>query len=392
MNRCSEPAQSRLVIGLMSGTSADGIDAALTRITGCGLETRVEQLDFLFTPFPEDLRSAILRIAGGGQTTAGELCRLKTLLGIRYADACVALCRHAGVRPDQIGLVGCHGQTLWHIPRPEAYLGTELTGTLQIGEDACIAQRMGCPVVGDFRVRDMAAGGQGAPLVPYSEFLIYRRPDETVALQNIGGIGNLTILPAGGTLADVVAFDTGPGNMVMDALTWKFTDGAQRYDRGGALAASAQVSQRLLDWMLDDPYLQRRPPKTTGRERYGPDYVRTLLEQAQALGVSPVDTLATATCFTARTIALALRQSCRQLPQRLIVGGGGAWNDTLMSHLRELLPGCRVMTNEALGYSSDAKEAVAFAVLANEAYEGMCNNVPSATGAEQPVVMGKLSR
>lgn len=382
---------ARLVIGLMSGTSADGIDAVLTRISGWGRDTRVEQLSFLFTPFPAPVRAQILHVAGGGSVDAAELCRLKTLLGILYADACQALCRQAGVAPGEIDLVGSHGQTIWHIPSPQPYLGRTLSGTLQIGEDALIAQRLGCVVVGDFRVRDMAAGGQGAPLVPYTEFLLYRDSEQAVALQNIGGIGNVTILPANCTLDQVVAFDTGPGNMVMDALTQALTNGELAFDRGGALAARGRVHEGLLQWMMNDPYLDRVPPKTTGREVYGPAYVEALTAQARELGITLLDTLATATRFTAETIALGLNRFGGQTPQRLIVGGGGAWNETLMAHLRRLLPQCQVLRNEDLGYSSDAKEAVAFALLANEAVFGVCNNAPSATGAREPVVMGKIS-
>lgn len=381
----------RLVIGLMSGTSADGIDAALTRISGCGTETEVELVSFLFAPYPPAVREKVLAVAGGGRTDAEELCLLKTLLGKLYGETCLALCRQAGVSPDQVDLVGDHGQTIWHIPQPVGYLGRTLTGTLQIGEDAVIAQMMGCPVVGDFRVRDMAAGGQGAPLVPYTEWLLYRDPVRTVALQNIGGIGNVTILPAGCALAEVTAFDTGPGNMVMDALTRRLTGGRLLYDEGGRLAAAGTVSRPLLDWMLSDPYLEERPPKTTGREVYGEPYVLRLLAEAERLGVGLQDALATAARFTAEAVAVGLERFAPAMPERLIVGGGGSWNRTLLAHLRELLPGCQVVTNEDLGSSSDAKEAVAFAVLANEAVSGICNNAPAATGAKTPVVMGKLS-
>ena len=381
----------RLVIGLMSGTSADGIDAALTRISGCGTETRVELLHFLFAPFPPAVRERILRLAEGGETSTRELCLLKTLLGQLYGETCLALCRRAGIRPDQVDLVGNHGQTVWHIPQAEEYLGRSLTGTLQIGEDAVIAQAMGCPVVGDFRVRDMAAGGQGAPLVPYTEWLLYRDPAHTVALQNIGGIGNVTILPAGCELGEVTAFDTGPGNMVMDELTRRLTGGEMTYDEGGRLAAAGAVSGPLLDWMLSDPYLAKRPPKTTGREVYGEGYVRQLLARAEALGVGLRDALATATRFTAEAVAIGLERFAPAMPEQLVVGGGGSWNATLLAHLRERLPSCRVVTNEDLGFNSDAKEAVAFAILANEAVFGVCSNAPAATGADRPVVLGKLS-
>ena len=381
----------RLVIGLMSGTSADGIDAALTGISGCGTNTKAELRSFLFVPFPPAVREKILAVAGGEPVTAAEFCLLKTLLGKLYGEACLELCRHAGIEPSQVDLVGSHGQTFWHIPQPEEYLGRSLCGTLQAGEDALIAQAMGCPVVGDFRVRDMAAGGQGAPLVPYTEWLLYREEARTVALQNFGGIGNVTILPAGCALEEVVAFDTGPGNMVMDALTGRLTGGRMTYDQGGRLAAAGKISRPLLDWMLSDPYLAQKPPKTTGREVYGEGYVRRLLEAADRLGVGLQDALSTATRFTAEAAALGLKRFAPSPPERLAVGGGGSWNETLLSHLRECLPNCQVVTGEELGYSSDAKEAVAFAILANEAVFGSCNNAPAATGAKMPVVMGKLS-
>jgi anhydro-N-acetylmuramic acid kinase len=381
----------RLVIGLMSGTSADGIDAVLVCIHGCGTATKVRQIAFTCTPFSPDVRKRILHVAAGEPATAEEWCSLKTLLGSLYADCCETLCEKAGVPLSMIDLVGNHGQTIWHIPRETIYLDRPLRGTLQIGEDAVIAERLGCPVVGDFRVRDMAAGGQGAPLVPYTEYLLYRDEEKHVALQNIGGIGNVTILPAGGRLCDVTAFDTGPGNMIIDALTEKMTGGKMTYDEGGLLAAGGTVSDKLLAHMMDDPYLSLTPPKTTGREKYGPAYVKELLQMAEALHLPPADTLATATRFTAETIACGIRRFAPVMPDRMIVGGGGSKNRTLLRSLDRLLPDCEILTNEDLGLDSDAKEAIAFAVLANEAVFGICNNAPGATGAARPVVMGKLS-
>ena len=336
----------------MSGTSADGIDAALTRISGYGTATKAELASFLFTPFPPAVREAVLAVAGGRKTCAADFCRLKTLLGGLYAEACLALCRQAGIPTSQVDLVGSHGQTVWHIPQPEDYLGRTIAGTLQIGEDSVIAEAMGCPVVGDFRVRDMAAGGQGAPLVPYTEFLLYREEERTVALQNIGGIGNVTVLPAGCALEDVTAFDTGPGNMVMDALVQRLTDGRLTYDKGARLAAGGTVSKELLAWMLADPYLEKKPPKTTGREVYGEAYVARLLARADGLGVGLQDVLATATRFTAEAIAVGLDRFAPAPPERLVVGGGGSWNRTLLDHLRDCLPGCRVVTNEEVGRAS----------------------------------------
>ena len=377
---------SRLVVGLMSGTSADGIDAVLTRISGFGPATKVQQLGFYFQPFDPDTRRAILNICSGESGGTREVCLLSTHLGKLYADAVRQLLAITGI--DQIDLIGCHGQTVYHIPTETPYLTTTLRGTLQIGDPSYLAEEFRCPVVSDFRIRDMAAGGLGAPLVPYTEYLLYRSETEDVALQNIGGIGNITLLPAGCTLEDVVAFDTGPGNMVMDALASKITSGALSYDDGGRLAASGKVIPELLAWMLEDPYLVLQPPKTTGRESYGAAYVERLL----SFGKDPlVDVLATATAFTAQSIAHSLRTFAAKMPSRLIVAGGGSRNPTLLKFLRQALPEVRIQTQEDLGLDSDAKEAVAFAILANEALFGSCNNAPSATGAKHPVVMGRIN-
>lgn len=380
-----------LVIGLMSGTSADGIDAALCEIEGYGTDTKIKQVDFLFTPFPTEVRDKILWIASGNECNAEEICKLKALLGILYSDACRALCEHAGVSASEIDLVGNHGQTIWHIPKETEYLGRKITSTLQIGEDANIAEAMGCPVIGDFRVRDMAAGGQGAPLVPYTEFLLYRSETECVALQNIGGIGNITILPPACRLGEVTAFDTGPGNMVMDALIIHATRGRKQFDEGGEFAARGRVNEKLLNYMLSDTYLSKHLPKTTGREQYGPAYVDKILTFAEPLGMTDYDNVATATRFTAETIKIGIEKFAPVKPTKLIVGGGGSHNRILMKNIKDLLPDCKVCTCEDMGFSSDAKEAVAFALLAHEAAYGMTNNVTSVTGAKHPVVMGKIS-
>ncbi len=377
---------SRLVVGLMSGTSADGIDAVLTRITGHGFTTKIEQLGFYFQPFDDATRQAILDICGGEHGGTREVCLLGTHLGRLYAQAVRELLNQTGVK--KIDLIGSHGQTVYHIPEDTPYLSTTIRGTLQIGDPSYLAEEFGCPVVSDFRIRDMAAGGLGAPLVPYTEFLLYRSETEDVALQNIGGIGNVTLLPAGCTLEEVTAFDTGPGNMVMDALVSKLTDGKLSYDDGGRLAASGKVIPEMLAWMLTDPYLAKEPPKTTGREYFGKDYVETLL----SFGEYPlVDILTTATAFTAQSIALSLRRFAPRMPARLVVGGGGSRNPTLLAFLQEALPDSQVQTQEDLGLDSDAKEAVAFALLANETLFGVCNNAPSATGAKHGVVMGRIN-
>ena len=382
---------SRLVIGLMSGTSADGVDAALCRITGHGTATKVEQLGFVFDPFDTRVREEILRLAGGQEATAADFCRINFLLGRLYAETSLRLCRECGVEPKDIDLVGSHGQTLWHIPQPETYLGQTFRSTLQLGECSVLTETFGCPVVGDFRVRDVAAGGLGAPLVPYSEYLIYRSETKCIALQNIGGIGNITCLPPACKPEEVFAFDTGPGNMVMDAVYGAITHGEKRFDEGGAFAAKGRVHQPLLNLMMDDEYIRRQPPKTTGREYYGPAYVERIMVEAKAQHLTDEDLMATVTAFTAATIAYSVEHFFPVKPDELIIGGGGSMNATLLKDIATALPACKVMTNEQLGYDSNAKEAVAFAVLANEAIFAGCNNMPSVTGATKGVVMGKIS-
>ena len=385
--------ETKYIIGLMSGTSVDGMDAALIQLTGCDTHTRVRQLAFITLPYTAAVEERILQIAGGQPCSSEELCLMSFLLGQLSVEACLAVCREAGLSPEEVDLVGSHGQTVWHAPHAQNYLGYSVRGTLQIGEPSLIAEALGCPVVSDFRVRDMAAGGQGAPLVPYTEYLLYRDPERDIALQNIGGIGNITWLPKNYALSDVFAFDTGPGNMVMNALAFRLTDGKLRFDQDGRLAAKGRVSKPLLQWMLEsDPCLPLPPPKTTGREQYGSAYLEALLQQAQSLQVSLADTLSTATAFTAACIAENAKRFLPRLPDRLIVGGGGSCNPTLMQMLRQALPTVEVLRGEDLGLDSNAKEAVAFAVLANEALYGLAGNAPGATGAAHPVVLGKISQ
>ncbi|MBQ8082153.1 MAG: anhydro-N-acetylmuramic acid kinase [Clostridia bacterium] len=378
------------VIGLMSGTSADGLDAVLTEIEEGKEGLSVRQLGFVSLPYSQEERAEILKLAEGREGGSKELCLFNFWLGRRSLAACQAVCQAAGIAPEKVDLVGSHGQTLYHIPAPEEYLGEQVAATLQLGEPAVIAEGLGCPVVSDFRVRDMAAGGYGAPLVPYAEYLLYRREDRNVGLQNIGGIGNITVLPKGCGPEAVFAFDTGPGNMVMDQLIERMTAGKQRYDEDGRIAASGRCSEALLRRLLDDPYLRMSPPKTTGREYYGQAYVDALTEKGRALGLSAADMVATATRFTAECIGLSIEKHCKIKPDVLVVGGGGSRNPTLLRDLRDCLS-IPVLINEDIGFDSDAKEAVAFAVMARACVLEQCNNIPSVTGAKHPVVMGKIS-
>lgn len=381
----------RILVGLMSGTSVDGIDAAVVAVTGQGEAIEAELLAFFDTPFEPGLRARIFECFEPEKATVRRLGALHMELGEAYAAAALRAVRAAGLRPCQVDAIGSHGQTVWHEPQPR----TGPAFTVQLGDGNLIAQRTGIPCVSDFRTADLAAGGQGAPLVPFTEFLLYRSEAETVLLQNIGGIGNLTVLPAGCGAGEVYAFDTGPGNMVIDGVVSSLSGGAAAFDAGGALAARGTPCEALLAQLLAGPYFSAPPPKTTGREAFGKAYVQALLCAARGQGLSFEDTVATATALTARSIALSVERFVlpRHRPGRLVVGGGGSYNLTLLGMLRRALEplGIPVFTQEQLGHSSDAKEAVAFALLADCTLRGVPAALPAVTGAACPAVLGKLS-
>ncbi|MDY4889731.1 MAG: anhydro-N-acetylmuramic acid kinase [Sphaerochaetaceae bacterium] len=375
----------KLAIGLMSGTSCDGMDAALVRIEGCSTNTKVDLVDFVTLEYSQALKEELLRLASGSIGGSCDISRINFILGHIACDASLAVCRKAGVSHSDISFIGSHGHTLYHEPNAVSTLGYKVASTFQVGEASVLNETFGCPVVSDFRVRDVAAGGQGAPLVPYTEYLLFRSEEESIALQNIGGIGNVTILPAGCSLDDIMAFDTGPGNMVIDALVCMYTNGKYGFDKDGAIAKKGKVNQKLLQFMCDDPYLSKAPPKSTGRERYGSEYILKLLNKAGELNMQ--DIIATATAYTAASIRIGLEYFSHTKPDRLVVSGGGASNKTLMDDICMELPDVKVMKNPF----SDSKEAVAFAVLANERLCNSCSNAVKATGASHPVVLGKVS-
>jgi anhydro-N-acetylmuramic acid kinase len=369
----------RNVVGLLSGTSADGTDAALCVLEGAGEATRLVSATFVTTPFPRELRERIFRLS---QADAQELCDMGVLLGGAFADAAVEVATAAGVPVAEIDLVGSHGQTAVHHPRSAGHLGA----TLQIGEAAVIAERVGCPVVSDFRVRDVAAGGEGAPLVPLVDHLLFRKPGARRALQNIGGIANVTLV--GETLGELVAFDNAPGNMPLDAVARAASGGADAYDAGGRRAARGRVDDALLAELHAHPYLALPLPKSTGRETFGKEFVYPLLARFSG---HLDDLIATLTRFVAEAIARSYRELLPALPTEVYVSGGGALNPTLMRHLAEVLAPIPVATSASLGVDPEAKEAIAFAVLANETLFGRPGNVPSVTGAAGPRVLGKIS-
>jgi anhydro-N-acetylmuramic acid kinase len=385
-----------IVAGVMSGTSADGIDVALVRVQGRGFRSRLELLAHYQSPYPAKVRRAVLAAMNATSAGVADLSRLNFLLGELYADAVRSAERRARLHCE---LVGCHGQTLYHQGIAQPYLGCRVACTWQSGEAAIIAARVGVPVVSDFRPADMAVGGQGAPLVPFLDYALYRHARYGRIVQNLGGIGNLTVIPPGATPEQVIAFDTGPGNMVIDAVAEQLF--GKSYDRNGRMAARGKPIEAVLRALLQDRFFRQRPPKAAGREQFGRAFVRELLRGCRH--AEATDIVATATALTARSIGIAIRKFALPLlktddakPARFrefIVSGGGTKNATLMRMIgEELAPlNMRVRRTDDLGLPSEAKEATAFALLAYQTWQRLPSNVPSATGAERPAILGKIS-
>ena len=382
---------TKKVIGLMSGTSVDGVDAALVEIRGHGLETQVELLAFHSHPFEAEVRDRIFDLFQPETSRVDEICQMNFRIGEVFADAVLAVIREAGLAVKEIDLIGSHGQTVYHLPpQTEAQY---VPSTLQIGEPAVIAYRTSIPTIANFRVADLAAGGQGAPLVPYVDYLLFRGADRTVALQNIGGISNVTLIPVRAAGSDVQASDTGPGNMIIDSVMEILTEGAEKYDNAGQFAAQGSVCESLLEEWLGHPFISARPPKTTGREAFGRQFADQAIQQAQDRNIERADLVATLTAFTAETIFDYYRRFLfsHYSVDEIYISGGGVHNLTLMGHLKTLFDPIPLLPIDSIGFSSDAKEAIAFAVLANEAVHGHPTNLPQVTGASQPMVLGTFS-
>ena len=377
-----------LIVGLMSGTSLDGVDAALVDVEGSGVDdVRARVVHWLTVPYSDERREAIHRGILDGSAEA--LCALHGDLGEWLAEAAVRVCTEADVSMGSVAAVGSHGQTVWHRPPAEGRRGA----TLQVGDPATIAERTGCAVVSDFRSRDVAAGGHGAPLVPWVDQALFSEPGRARALQNIGGIGNVTRVPPRGSGETVFAFDTGPGNALIDAAVEAATGGRMTFDRDGRLAARGEVDVELLDDLLRHPYFAAEPPKSTGREEFGRPFVHRLVEAVRPEGDRDwLDLVATLTELTARTIADAYaRWIVPRGVDEVVLTGGGARNPTLVGRIRDLLAPLPVVDGSALGVDPEAKEAVAFAVLAWAHLRGVPANLPSATGAAGPRVLGSLT-
>lgn len=382
-----------LVLGLMSGTSADGIDVVLARISGAPPHVNVKLLGHTSFNFPPALRKEILRVAERQPISAGELSQLNFRLGQIYADAALGACKRFKVAPKRIDLIGNHGQTIFHQGQPSNYFGKLIASTLQIGEGSVIAARTGITTVSDFRPADIALGGQGAPLVPYVDYLLYRHPKLGRVSLNLGGIANITVIPANAKSSQVFAFDTGPANMLIDALVQHFSHGRERFDKDAHLADSGCSIPALLNELMKDPYLKLAPPKSTGREYYGRAYVQKLLALGHKHHARPNDLIRAATIFTALSIVDALNRFVlgQHRIQQLIVSGGGAQNPLILAQLSAALPAVELLPSSRCGIREDAKEAFAFALLAYETFHQRPANLPSATGARGPTILGKIS-
>ena len=384
----------RTVVGLMSGTSLDGVDAALVELEDSGPDLTMEPEAFVHVPYPGALRDLIRQNADPDSSSVQALTRLDARLAETYAEAVDRVLAEANTDRNALDLVGSHGQTVCHLPEPADCAGMRVRATLQLGNPSTLATRLNVPVVGDFRPADMALGGQGAPLVPYFDYVTFTDTDESRGLLNLGGIANLTVLPSrkqSGTPDDVRAFDTGPANMVIDALAERLFDAP--YDRDGQHADAGAPDHDLLADLLELGYFRREPPKSTGREDFGPDFVDRLLGAAQSRGLSLEDAMATATLLTAASVYQAYARYVRpdQSIDVLVASGGGVHNDTLMRMLHDAFAPIPVHIASDYGVDADAKEALCFAVLAHETVNGVSTNLPSVTGASDRALLGSIS-
>ena len=375
-----------LAVGLMSGTSLDGVDTVLCEISGQDESTKVKQLYFKTYDIPESLRTKIRKCCSRELIPVDLICSLNFELGYLFADAVKSLCKDANVKLEDLSFVASHGQTIFHIPKAYA---DYVPSTLQIGEAAIIANECKTKVISNFRVMDMAVGGEGAPLVPYSETLLYSEEDQAVALQNIGGIGNVTVLPKKGDTKKVIAFDTGPGNMMIDEAVRTFY--GKKYDTDGYYARQGNLIPSLAEELKEHPYFNLEIPKTTGREMFGEHFTKSILEKYHSC--EPNDLIHTFTWFTAYSIAYHYKKYLisEYGLKKCIIGGGGAYNSYLLELIRNEMPEVTVMTQEEHGFPSEAKEALAFVILGNQTYHRSPSNVPSATGAKKSVILGQIT-
>ncbi len=384
--------KSRIVVGLMSGTSCDGIDACLIKIEGSGLATRVDFMGFETYSYPDEIRKIILEASQKKTGSVDLVCRLNFTLGKLFARSVRLIAEKTSIPISGIDLVGSHGHTIYHIPSSKEITNASDGSTLQIGEPSVIAQETGITTIADFRTRDIAVGGEGAPLVPYADFILFGRDGVCRAIQNIGGIANVALLPGDCDINKIIAFDSGPGNMVIDRFAEKITNGRVKFDKNGTFASRGTPDKYFLDKLCSHPFITRQPPKSTGREDFGIDFADNLYEEMKQGNVSDADAIATVTAFTAKSISDNYRKFIQPSYKiaEVVLSGGGVHNRTLLKLLSEYLAGIRIRKSDDFGIPADAKEALSFAMLANETVFGTPANVPSATGARERVVLGKI--
>lgn len=392
MNVWGLSLKKNIAIGLMSGTSADGVDAALVKISGNGLQTKVQLIDFVTYPFSKKIKEMIFTASNPEKGTVELICQLNFILGNIFADAVLKILKKTNTETSNVNFIGSHGQTISHLPDGHPDFSEKIPSTLQIGEPSVIAERTGIKTVADFRTRDMAAGGVGAPLTPFAHFLLFHSPNESRIIQNIGGISNLTFLPKEDKIDKVMAFDTGPGNMIIDGVVFYLSKGKKRFDKNGEWAAKGKVNDYILSFMMEHPFLKKTPPKATGREEFGEVFLKNILSRAEKQNVPAENIIATTTAFTAESIIFHYKEHFfkRETPSEIIFCGGGVHNKYLMKMIKNKLPGIKITTPEKYGVSSDALEAISFAILANETICGNCSNIPSVTGAKRKVILGKI--
>ena len=387
--------KEKLICGVMSGTSLDGIDVAIVRVSGCGTSTTFSSEAFDTIPYSDAVRQGLLAIQSS--QSLDDVARGNIALGFVFADAIKAVCANHNIPLQLVDVIGLHGQTIWHAPEKKEIFGKLANGTLQIGDPSAVAKQCGVITIGDFRVADCSVSGEGAPLMPYIDYILFQSNEESRALLNIGGIANLALLPKGCTINDVLGFDTGPGNMLIDALCQRYFN--CKYDKDGAIAKSGKVNEALLTKLMDTPFIRRTPPKSTGRETFGKQFIEEVCSDADRLPITPTDLLTTISIFTAKSISHNFNETVKNKNihlNELIVSGGGAHNQFLISAIEQFINeqqglDVRVVKSDKYGINVDAKEAIGFALLANEMINEVPANVPKATGASTQTILGKLA-
>lgn len=378
--------KTKLIVGLLSGTSVDAIDAVLVRLYGSGLKTKVKIIDFITHPVPQKVRLAIFKNSDNNTARLDNICRLNVIIGALFSDAVLRLLKKNRLNASNVDLIGSHGQTIHHLPDRKGYLGYSVKSTLQIGDPAIIANLTGITTVGDFRISECAVGGDGAPLVPYMDYILFTHKQKNRALLNIGGISNITILTKNTVKNDVIAFDTGPGNMIIDGMMYHLF--RKPIDKNGVAASKGKVNTKLFNYLLSDNVYKIAPPKSTGREHYGKGFQKKLLTQIR--GMNKYDVIRTITEFTAYTIWYNYVNFIPVQINEMIVSGGGAENPVLMNSLKQYFRGIKVRKLHDFGLTAKNKEAVLFAILANECIWGNSANMKSVTGSTRDVILGKI--